>query len=47
MLEVLNQKGFVENKDLLFVKDVTAEHNESAWAKRVYRFLEFLFPVSQ
>lgn len=47
MLEALKQKGFVENKNILFVKDTTAEHNESAWSKRVYRFLEFLFPVNQ
>ncbi|MEO8230771.1 MAG: alpha/beta hydrolase-fold protein [Ignavibacteriota bacterium] len=47
IFEALKQKGFVENKDLLFVKDTTAEHNESAWSKRVYRFLEFLFPVNQ
>lgn len=47
MLEALEQKGFVVNKDLLFIKDTNAEHNESAWSKRVYRFLEFLFPKNQ
>ena len=45
MLIVLEDKGFVQNKDLLFLKDPVAEHNESAWAKRVHRFLEFLFPI--
>ena len=44
MIMVLNKKGFAENKDLLFIKDTSAEHNESAWAKYVYRFLEFFFP---
>jgi predicted alpha/beta superfamily hydrolase len=44
MINALKEKGFVEGKDLLVVKDQTAEHNESAWAKRVYRFLEFIFP---
>lgn len=44
MLRALENKGFKEGNDLLFFKDSKAEHNESAWAKRVYRFLEFLFP---
>ena len=44
MIMVLKEKGFVENNDLLFIKDTSAEHNESAWAKNVYRFLEFFFP---
>ncbi|MBK7630179.1 MAG: histidine kinase [Ignavibacteriales bacterium] len=46
MLNSLEEKGFVEGKDLLFVKDQNAGHNESDWAKRVYRFLEFLFPIN-
>ena len=46
MLNALEEKGFVEGKDLLFVKDQFGEHSESAWAKRVYRFLEFLFPIN-
>ena len=45
MMLVLKEKGFVENQDLLFIKDSSAEHNESAWAKNVYRFLEFFFPL--
>jgi len=44
MIAALKEKGFVEDSDLLYFKDSSAEHNESAWAKRVYRFLEFLFP---
>lgn len=47
MLTALKEKGFVEENDLLYFKDSTAEHNESAWAKRVYRFLEFMFPVKK
>jgi predicted alpha/beta superfamily hydrolase len=45
MILVLKEKGFIENQDLLFIKDSFAEHNESAWAKNVYRFLEFFFPL--
>ena len=45
MMLVLKEKGFVENQDLLFIKDSSAEHNESAWAKNVYRFLEFFFSL--
>jgi|WetSurMetagenome_2_1015567.scaffolds.fasta_scaffold41499_2 predicted alpha/beta superfamily hydrolase len=44
MLIALKEKGFEENKDMLWVKDSLAEHNESAWAKRVYKYLKFLFP---
>ncbi len=45
MILVLKEKGFVENQDLLFIKDTSAEHNESAWSKNVYKFLEFFFPL--
>jgi len=45
MMLVLKDKGFVEKQDLLFIKDSSAEHNESAWAKYVYKFLEFFFPL--
>ncbi len=44
MLTALEEKGYEENKDLLWIKDSLAEHNESAWAKRVHKFLKFLFP---
>ncbi len=47
MILVLKEKGFIENQDLLFIKDSSAEHNESEWAKYVYRFLEFFFPLEQ
>jgi len=47
MLNALEKKGSIEGKDLLYVKDQNAEHNEPAWSKRVYRFLEFLFPTNK
>jgi hypothetical protein len=47
MLSALKEKGFVQGEDILYFKDSSAEHNESAWAKRVYRFLEFMFPIKK
>jgi hypothetical protein len=46
MILVLKEKGFIENKDLLYIIDPEAEHGESAWAKRAGEFLEFLFPFN-
>jgi predicted alpha/beta superfamily hydrolase/predicted transcriptional regulator YdeE len=43
MLEVLPKKGFVFGKDFIWFQDLTAEHNEAAWAKRVWMPLEFFF----
>jgi predicted alpha/beta superfamily hydrolase len=43
MLTALKEKGFKEGKDLYYFKDPNAEHNERAWSKRVWRFLEFMF----
>ncbi len=45
MINLLKEKGFIENQDLLFIKDSSAEHNESAWAKNVNRFLQYLFAL--
>lgn len=42
MLEVLKAKGYNE-ENLLWIKDTEAEHNESAWAKRVPIFLKYFF----
>ncbi len=47
IIAALKHQGYIENKDFLWINEQTAEHNESAWAKRVYRFLEFLFPVHE
>lgn len=44
MLAALKEKGYKLDKDILWIKDNSAEHNEAAWAKRVYKFLEFFFP---
>ena len=44
MLAALKDKGYKSDKDILWIKDNSAEHNEAAWAKNVYRFLEFFFP---
>ncbi|MGA7838346.1 MAG: alpha/beta hydrolase-fold protein [Ignavibacteriaceae bacterium] len=43
MLALLKLKGYVEGKDLEYYKATNAEHNEQAWAKRNWRWLEFLF----
>lgn len=36
--------GFVEGKDWGYMEDEGAVHNEGAWAKRLPKILEFLFP---
>jgi len=43
MLSLLEKKGYVRGKDLEYFKAANAEHNERAWAKRNWRWLEFLF----
>ncbi len=43
MVGVLTTRGFQEGKDLEWFFDPTAEHNEAAWAARVWRPLTFLF----
>lgn len=44
MVSVLNARGWVEGKDLAWHFDPAAEHNERAWAGRLWRPLNFLFP---
>ena len=34
MKKVLQQKGYVENRDFILMEDPAAAHNEAAWAKR-------------
>ncbi len=46
MMVRLQQKGFELDQDLVFFLDETADHNELAWAARVWRPLEFLFGTS-
>ncbi|MCB0293609.1 MAG: histidine kinase, partial [Calditrichaeota bacterium] len=43
MLEALVAQGFTENKNLQWFSDPAAEHNEPAWARRVWRPLKFMF----
>lgn len=43
MLKVLNEMGYEMNKDIIWIKDEEAEHNEIAWSKRAPLFLKFLF----
>lgn len=43
MLTALKSKGYEERKEILYYQDENAEHNEKAWSKRVWRFLEFFF----
>ena len=42
MLKALEQKGFVEGKDYLWVHDKNAKHFEAAWAKRMPFALQWL-----
>ena len=43
MLAALQQKGFVLGENLIWFCDEQAEHNEKAWAKRVWRPLLYFF----
>ncbi len=43
MLVLLKQNNYQMGKDLMFYKDSTAQHSETAWAQRTWRFLEFFF----
>jgi predicted alpha/beta superfamily hydrolase len=40
----LIKKGWKPGKDLKYFEDQGARHNETAWAERAWRMLEFLFP---
>jgi predicted alpha/beta superfamily hydrolase len=43
MLKALKKTGFVEGKNLIWYYDPNAEHNERAWAERLWRPLIFMF----
>ncbi|MBI4810055.1 MAG: histidine kinase [Ignavibacteriales bacterium] len=43
MLGALQKIGFVIGENLEWYRDTTAEHNEHAWAKRVWRPLLFMY----
>jgi len=47
MINVLKEKGYVESKDLKIFIDAKAEHNEAAWAKRVWMPFKFFFGLSK
>jgi predicted alpha/beta superfamily hydrolase len=44
--DLLFEKGWRLARDLHYERVEGAEHNESAWAKRVRPFLEFLYPAA-
>jgi predicted alpha/beta superfamily hydrolase len=46
MLGLLRERGWVEGRDLAWHFDPAAEHNERAWAGRLWRPLTFLFARS-
>ncbi|MBU1693020.1 MAG: histidine kinase [Verrucomicrobia bacterium] len=43
MLSILQGLGFEQGRDLVWVRDLEAEHNEAAWARRVWRPLLYFF----
>lgn len=45
MIAALQAKGWQDGKDLKWVVDEGAGHNEAQWAKRAPEFLTFLFPA--
>ena len=42
--DVLVKKGWVLGKNLAYIEDQGAEHNENAWARRFGEMLMFLYP---
>ena len=45
MMKALDEKGYIRNKDYFWVSAPEAEHNESAWAKRMPDALKLLLGV--
>ncbi|UCE20458.1 MAG: histidine kinase [Gemmatimonadota bacterium] len=43
MIKMLEKKGYKENRDFYWFVDKTAEHNEAAWAKRIWKPLTLFF----
>jgi len=43
MLSILQGLGFEQGRDLVWIRDLEAEHNEAAWAKRVWMPLLYFF----
>jgi len=42
MMKALEEKGYIKEKDLFWVKAPEAEHNEAAWAKRMPEALKLI-----
>jgi predicted alpha/beta superfamily hydrolase len=42
-VDILKEKGYHEGKDFVLTRDITAEHNERAWAKHIGEALVRLF----
>ena len=47
MLFTLKEKGFDADNDIYWLKDENALHCESAWAKRVWSALIFMFGTDE
>lgn len=45
MVDILKSKNYREGKDLFIFIDKNAEHNEAAWAKRVWKPMEIFFGI--
>ena len=43
MVNALEKKGFIKDKDLFIFIDMSAAHNEAAWAKRVWMPIKIFF----
>jgi predicted alpha/beta superfamily hydrolase len=47
MVALLQSKGYAEHKDFEWYYDPAAQHNEQAWAARLWRPLLFMFGTSE
>jgi len=47
MLELLEKQGFVRGDNLIWFRDKKAEHNEAAWAKRVWKPLLLMYGIDE
>ncbi|MEL6824586.1 MAG: hypothetical protein AAFP70_22740, partial [Calditrichota bacterium] len=44
VLRILRRRKFSKSNSFYFYKDDAGNHSEQAWAERLWRPLEFLFP---
>ena len=47
MLKFLEKQGFINGENLMWFQDKKAEHNEAAWAKRVWQPLLFMYGIGE